>query len=149
MLGFPVDRARGGPSSGFSRLIVDDFHARTYFLCETGLEYMPSPPSPGHPRLAPLLGDLLLPPPRTRCLPDQSLLHFCRPFPPPQGPPAPSPHACVFPGCSQLGGTRAHAGGMHPPMRGSRGTLPSSGILRSWHMASAPPVVGGNIWDSF
>ena len=60
MLGFPVDRARGGPSSGFSRLTVDDFHARTYFLCETGLEYMPSPPSPGHSAPpAPLLGDLL------------------------------------------------------------------------------------------
>lgn len=33
----------------------------------------------------------------------------------------------------------------HPPMCGSRGTLPRSGIFRSWHMASAPPVVGGNI----
>ena len=54
MLGFPVDRARGSPSSGFSRLTVDDFHARTYFLCETGLEYMPSPPSPGHPPPRPL-----------------------------------------------------------------------------------------------
>ena len=35
------------------------------------------------------------------------------------------------------------------PILGSRGSLPRNGILRSSAIFSAPPVVGGKIWDSF
>lgn len=111
---------------------------------------MPSPPSPGHPCLAPLLGDLLscrLP------APDASLTNLSSTLVGPSRLPKalllPHHTPAYFPAALSWGAHGPHAGGMHPPMRGSRGTLPSSGIFRSWHMASAPPVVGGNIWDSF
>lgn len=60
---------------------------------------------------------------------------------------------CFFPAAvgDSVGAALTHhccassTGPSDSPMSGSSGTLPRRGIFRSWHMASAPPVVGGKI----
>ena len=110
--GLPCRQVKVGcPSSWFSRLILS-------MTFTSGPNSCVKQDSNTCPHLLPLvtpawpLSMLTSSPPApcTRCLHDQSLLHPCGPFPPPRGPPAPSPHAHVFPCCSQLEGARAPCG---------------------------------------
>lgn len=147
MAGFPVHWTCGAPSSGvFKANSVPGFESEPNSYVREDSKARPLPPPQVTPGLAPPLSDFLssCPPALGISLTSLSSSLLCRPLPPPRNSPAPSATHHASHCSSQLEGVQPPPG-THPPMRGSRGTLPRSGTFRSWHMTSAPPVVGGNI----